>query len=211
MEEEEEDPIDHQEVLREKCTELAKCSKLKEELDACNERVSSRKHNTEKCTQEVFDFVHCVDHCVSLSVHRAVVRVILFTCNCYLPAGADLCHVGSHGPDVNFDATAIGPVSLSSLSSSGGQELVPEAKIASAVTFCCQLLPASTRLVYGSCTCGSRPHSLHILCSLLLVEWCMYVSAFVCVGLYYTEAYMQILKVYKICNCLRANNGIKML
>lgn len=65
VEEEEEEAVDHQEVLREKCGELAKCSSLKDALDACNERVSSRSNTTEDCSEELFDFVHCVDHCVS--------------------------------------------------------------------------------------------------------------------------------------------------
>jgi ubiquinol-cytochrome c reductase subunit 6 len=62
---EEEDPVDHQEVLIEKCSELAKCSKFREELDTCNERVTSKTKTSETCEQELFDFVHCVDHCVS--------------------------------------------------------------------------------------------------------------------------------------------------
>lgn len=57
--------MDHQEVLREKCGELAKCSNLKEKLDTCNERVSGKSSTTEDCSEELFDFMHCVDHCVS--------------------------------------------------------------------------------------------------------------------------------------------------
>ena len=57
--------MDHQEVLKEKCSELAKCSKFREELEACNERVTSKTKTAETCEQELFDFVHCVDHCVS--------------------------------------------------------------------------------------------------------------------------------------------------
>lgn len=75
-------------MLREKCAELAKCSMLKEELDACNERVSSRAHTTEKCTQEVFDFVHCVDHCVSQVCVGAVAHVLLFSLSYFSLADA---------------------------------------------------------------------------------------------------------------------------
>ena len=57
--------MDHQEVLKEKCAELPKCAKLQEVLDVCNERVSSKSSTTEDCTQELFDFLHCVEHCVS--------------------------------------------------------------------------------------------------------------------------------------------------
>ena len=52
-------------MLREKCSELAKCSSLKEKLDSCSERVSGKSNTTEDCTEELFDFVHCIDHCVS--------------------------------------------------------------------------------------------------------------------------------------------------
>lgn len=52
-------------VLKEKCGELAECAHLKEEYDACNERVLGKPNTAEKCTQELFDFLHCVDHCVS--------------------------------------------------------------------------------------------------------------------------------------------------
>lgn len=61
----EEDPEDHQEVLKEKCAELPKCTKFREELETCTDRVTSKTKTTETCEQELFDFVHCVDHCVS--------------------------------------------------------------------------------------------------------------------------------------------------
>ena len=64
-EEEEEDVVDPQDELKEKCAELSKCSKMRERLDECNDRVSSRTKTMETCTEEMFDFVHCVDHCVS--------------------------------------------------------------------------------------------------------------------------------------------------
>ena len=66
--EEEEEMVDHQEVLKEACSEQPKCSKLKELLDSCNERVENAEETEEECTEELYDFVHCVDHCVSLEV-----------------------------------------------------------------------------------------------------------------------------------------------
>ena len=57
--------IDPQDVLKEKCAETPKCAKLKEILDECNERVSGKTSTSETCEQELYDFVHCVDHCVS--------------------------------------------------------------------------------------------------------------------------------------------------
>lgn len=61
-EEDAEDPLD---VLKEKCSELSKCSKFREEMDTCTDRVTSKTKTSETCMQELFDFVHCVDHCVS--------------------------------------------------------------------------------------------------------------------------------------------------
>ncbi len=58
--------MDPQDELKEKCSELTTCAKLREELDNCNDRVNSRTQTAETCEQELFDFVHCVDHCVSL-------------------------------------------------------------------------------------------------------------------------------------------------
>ena len=57
-------------MLKEKCGELPKCSSLKEKLDTCNERVAGKSNTTETCTEEMFDFVHCVDHCVSCGVFK---------------------------------------------------------------------------------------------------------------------------------------------
>ena len=57
--------VDPQDELKEKCGQLPACAKLQELLETCNERVESRSNTTEDCNQELFDFVHCVDHCVS--------------------------------------------------------------------------------------------------------------------------------------------------
>lgn len=37
------------------------CSKYKNELDACTERVGAKSNTTETCEQELYDFVHCRD------------------------------------------------------------------------------------------------------------------------------------------------------
>lgn len=39
---------------------------FKERLDTCEARVNSRSHTTEECTEELFDFLHARDHCVSV-------------------------------------------------------------------------------------------------------------------------------------------------
>ena len=57
--------VDPQDELKEKCGQLPMCAKLQEVLGTCNERVESKSNTTEDCNQELFDFVHCVDHCVS--------------------------------------------------------------------------------------------------------------------------------------------------
>lgn len=64
QEEEEEDLVDPQEVLRAECAS-AHCQALKDKLDACTARVNSRKATTENCFEEVVDFMECVDHCVA--------------------------------------------------------------------------------------------------------------------------------------------------
>ncbi|KAK7495011.1 hypothetical protein BaRGS_00013651 [Batillaria attramentaria] len=56
-----EDPID---TKKETCQATPSCAKYKARLDECTERVSSRE-TEETCEEELFDFVHCVDHCVS--------------------------------------------------------------------------------------------------------------------------------------------------
>ncbi|PIK55786.1 putative cytochrome b-c1 complex subunit 6, mitochondrial [Apostichopus japonicus] len=59
--EDEEDLVDPRDELVEKCGEH--CEKIKAELDACTERVTNKPGTEEMCTQELFDFLHCVDHC----------------------------------------------------------------------------------------------------------------------------------------------------
>lgn len=82
QEEEEEDPVDPREELDEKCGDTLKCSKLREVMDECTERVNSKSNTTETCVQELFDFIHCVDHCVSFepnccSIHHSLEFAIL--------------------------------------------------------------------------------------------------------------------------------------
>lgn len=69
--EEEEDLVDPQDELKEKCSENRHCSRLREILNECNDRVESRSSTAETCTPELFDFVHCVDLCVSNSTSNS--------------------------------------------------------------------------------------------------------------------------------------------
>lgn len=52
-------------TVREQCEQLEKCVKARERLELCDERVSSRSQTEEDCTEELFDFLHARDHCVS--------------------------------------------------------------------------------------------------------------------------------------------------
>lgn len=57
------DPL---ETVRAKCEQSEHCAHLKERLEACEARVNSRSHTEEECTEELFDFLHARDHCVSV-------------------------------------------------------------------------------------------------------------------------------------------------
>lgn len=64
-EEDEEDPVDPLDEIKENCADQASCAKLKMEFESCNDRVNSRSQTEETCVQELFDFLHCQDNCVS--------------------------------------------------------------------------------------------------------------------------------------------------
>ncbi|KAF5281885.1 hypothetical protein FQR65_LT14468 [Abscondita terminalis] len=57
--------VDPMMTLREKCKDTEHAKHYLEKLEACNNRVSSRTKTTETCTEELFDFLHAVDHCVA--------------------------------------------------------------------------------------------------------------------------------------------------
>ncbi|KAK7070445.1 hypothetical protein SK128_014347 [Halocaridina rubra] len=63
-EEEEADLVDPLDGMKEDCGNSKHCMALKEKLETCNDRVSSRSKTEETCTEELFDYIHCVDHCV---------------------------------------------------------------------------------------------------------------------------------------------------
>ncbi|EFN77372.1 cytochrome b-c1 complex subunit 6, mitochondrial [Harpegnathos saltator] len=64
-EEAEQELVDQQQVLRDKCSKEAKCHSLQEKLNTCNDRVNSRSNTEETCLEELIDYVECVDHCVA--------------------------------------------------------------------------------------------------------------------------------------------------
>ncbi|RWS16928.1 cytochrome b-c1 complex subunit 6-like protein [Dinothrombium tinctorium] len=60
-----EELIDPQSVIREQC-KASLCNKYFKKLEFCNQRVNSGKAKAnETCWEEVVDFVHCTDHCIS--------------------------------------------------------------------------------------------------------------------------------------------------
>jgi len=62
-EEDEEDLEDPMDEIKEHCG--SHCPENKEKLEACTDRVNSRTKTEENCTEELIDFLHCIDHCAS--------------------------------------------------------------------------------------------------------------------------------------------------
>ncbi|XP_038056863.1 cytochrome b-c1 complex subunit 6, mitochondrial-like isoform X1 [Patiria miniata] len=71
-EEDEEDIVDPRDEILENCREDSHCAGFKQEFEVCQERVTSRSNTEETCTQELFDFLHCVDHCASEKIFKHV-------------------------------------------------------------------------------------------------------------------------------------------
>ncbi|XP_037625378.1 cytochrome b-c1 complex subunit 6, mitochondrial isoform X3 [Sebastes umbrosus] len=63
------DPL---ESMRQKCEETEHCVHTRERLENCETRVGSRSATTEECTEELFDFLHARDHCVSHKLFHSV-------------------------------------------------------------------------------------------------------------------------------------------
>ena len=61
----EEEPVDLSPELREKCGQSHHCNPFKIKLETCTQRVQEYPSHGETCSDEFFDFLHCVDHCVS--------------------------------------------------------------------------------------------------------------------------------------------------
>ena len=56
------DPID---PIREACEAKPEAQKYFAKLEECNSRVESRSQTEEQCAEELYDYIHKVDHCVS--------------------------------------------------------------------------------------------------------------------------------------------------
>ena len=70
-EEEEEDLVDPAMLIKEKCADNS-CTKYKDRLDECNDRVNGKNKTTETCMEEIIDFYHCVDHCAASKIFKVV-------------------------------------------------------------------------------------------------------------------------------------------
>lgn len=66
---------DPQVKLREECQQKKECQAFQNKLQECNDRVNSRKKTEETCVEELFDFVHCVDHCVRFILVFQVLQI----------------------------------------------------------------------------------------------------------------------------------------
>ncbi|KAG8252477.1 hypothetical protein J6590_056407 [Homalodisca vitripennis] len=49
----------------EKCSGTKHCVELRNKLEECNNRVNSRSQTAETCVEELFDYLHALDHCVT--------------------------------------------------------------------------------------------------------------------------------------------------
>lgn len=69
--EEEEEMVCPQEQLREQCrANDHHVTGLLEKYNACNERVSAKTKTNETCEEELFDYIHALDHCVAKTLWK---------------------------------------------------------------------------------------------------------------------------------------------
>lgn len=72
------------------CQNSKACSGYKLELEKCEKRVTAAAKTEEDCTQELFDFITCADHCVSTFYINCkffrydciIISLLLLTLNC---------------------------------------------------------------------------------------------------------------------------------
>lgn len=63
--EEDDELVDPHDTLKEQCANSGHCKNFLTKLEECNSRVNSKKETTETCSEELFDLIQCVDHCVA--------------------------------------------------------------------------------------------------------------------------------------------------
>ncbi|CAG9791437.1 unnamed protein product [Diatraea saccharalis] len=64
-EEEEEEMVDPQTTLREQCSQKQDAQNLWGRYQQCNDRVNSRSNTAETCEEELIDYLHVLDKCVT--------------------------------------------------------------------------------------------------------------------------------------------------
>ncbi|XP_063833133.1 cytochrome b-c1 complex subunit 6, mitochondrial-like [Ostrinia nubilalis] len=64
-EEAEEEMVDPQTQLREECSQKADAQNMWGKYQECNDRVNSRSKTTETCEEELIDYLHVLDKCVT--------------------------------------------------------------------------------------------------------------------------------------------------
>merc|ERR1712212_92814 len=69
-EEDEEELVDPMDAIKEACHTSHHCSGYSEKYSTCNDRVTSRSKTEEVCSEELFDLLHCVDHCMGDSLFK---------------------------------------------------------------------------------------------------------------------------------------------
>ena len=65
-------------AIKEACGNTAACVPLSDKYTECNDRVNSRKKTDEICAEELFDYLHCVDACVSICNFHCQFKKLLF-------------------------------------------------------------------------------------------------------------------------------------
>jgi len=72
--EEEEDLVDPHVPIKEKCGKTKECKSLGATLNKCNQRVENGDilFEGENCSEELFSFLHCVDHCAADQIIKAL-------------------------------------------------------------------------------------------------------------------------------------------
>ncbi|XP_025410989.1 cytochrome b-c1 complex subunit 6, mitochondrial-like [Sipha flava] len=61
----EDELVDPQRVLREKCEQEKEAQVRFAKLEECNKRVRSKKSTAETCVEELWDFLEVVDKCIA--------------------------------------------------------------------------------------------------------------------------------------------------
>lgn len=67
---EEEEIVDPQTELRESCAQKPDAQNLWSKYQECNDRVNSRSQTTETCEEELADYLHVLDKCVTKDLFK---------------------------------------------------------------------------------------------------------------------------------------------